>query len=160
MGKPCRFPAERLHLLPIAVFKRKGKGTNMQIASTMKNVALACLMAACAAPAMAEWTKVGEVANYQVSYIDYDTIRKNGNLRKVWGINDLKSDDPMGFISNLFKMELDCKEEKVRILTMSRFHQNMAQGMPAIKVTPAYPEWEFVPPNSQFSAILKVVCAK
>ena len=126
----------------------------------MKNVALACLMAACAAPAMAEWTKVGEVANYQVSYIDYDTIRKNGNLRKVWGINDLKSDDPMGFISNLFKMELDCKEEKVRILTMSRFHQNMAQGMPAIKVTPAYPEWEFVPPNSQFSAILKVVCAK
>ena len=64
---------------------------------------------------MAEWTKVGE-KNSTVQYIDYSTIRKEGNLSKVWGLQDRKKPDGEGAISDRLLIEIDCKEESYRLL--------------------------------------------
>jgi len=39
--------------------------------------------------AWSEWVRVGETADV-VFYIDPTTVRKDGDLRKVWSIQDLK----------------------------------------------------------------------
>ena len=57
-----------------------------------------CLLALLAAPARAEWVAVSE-SNDLVAYIEPATIRKNGNFRKVWQVQDLKQRDEHGAMS-------------------------------------------------------------
>ena len=52
----------------------------------MKKIALALVLAAVSGAALAEWVKLDE-SDQVHSYIDPATIRKDGNLRRVWEIH-------------------------------------------------------------------------
>lgn len=110
-------------------------------------------------PATAKWTKVNDV-NRLAQYIDYDTIRTDGNLRKVWVIHDLKKRDEDGEMSTRFRVELDCKEERTRTLSISSHSQNMAEGALLRQFTPENPKWTDVVPKSMGDTVFKIVCNK
>ena len=74
-----------------------------------------------ATPAWAEWVKVSE-SDGLTGYVDPATIRKNGNLRRVWEIQDLKArGTKFGELSRRVLNEYDCKEERMRTLSAT-FH--------------------------------------
>lgn len=119
---------------------------------------LLCLLAMVATPTWAEWVEMGESANL-THYIDPATFKKNGHLRRVWEMQDLKQRHKDGEISRRYMTEYDCKEERLRILSTSAHSEPMAGGKP-LDYSNSVGTWVFVPPDTPSADVLKLVCAK
>ena len=119
---------------------------------------LCLLLTLAAAPAWAEWVKVSETDN-SVFYIDPATIRKDGNLRRVWQVTDLKQRENEGGMSSRVLYEHDCKEERSRILSLSTHSDPMAGGK-TLASYDATGKWTHMPPGTPVQTIMRIVCAK
>ena len=111
------------------------------------------------ASTLAEWTRV-ETAGENTFYIDYTSIRKDGNRRAVWEIQDLNQRSTKGVMSRRSRNEYDCNAEKNRILSISVHSESMAGGETLASGTASAPTWGDISPGSPFDRILKIVCAK
>ena len=109
--------------------------------------------------AWAEWVRVGSVDG-AVFYIDPASIRKDGNLVKVWKIQDLKQRDKAGELSRRNRSEYDCKEERHRFLSLSTHSGPLASGTTLYTNDfPGKPDtWKQIPPGSVVETVLKIVC--
>ena len=124
---------------------------------------LITLLVLSSGPAYAEWVRVGGDDEAEVTtYVDPDTIRRKGNLVKVWDLFDFKTRQTIGSISFSSSKELaeyDCAEERVRQLTVTYFLRNMGAG----KVVHADREerkWSPIEPGSVGERLWEVVCRK
>jgi hypothetical protein len=125
----------------------------------MKKLFLVSLMAMLAGPALAEWVKIG-YSDLGTLYIDPATIRKDGNLRKIWVMTDLDRRDKDGEMSSRSRQEFDCKGERSRILSGSTHSEPMASGRTLRRVEfDNLDKWSQIPPSSIAEAILERVCA-
>ena len=98
------------------------------------------------------------VTSTAVFYIDRTTIHKNGDLRRVWVIQDLKQRDSDGVISRRVLEEYSCKEKRRRILSISVHSERMAGGRNLdMDSTPS--EWYPIAPGVTAEGIFGVVCA-
>ena len=132
--------------------------TKMQTSVIKKAVLLALMLVT--GSAWAEWVNVGG-SNMFNSYIDPATIRKDGNLRKVWSIQDLKQRYKNGEMSRRAKEEYDCQGERSRLLSLSFHSEPMAGGTTLSSNNFENPDhWTQIPPDSAGEIILKIVCAK
>lgn len=122
----------------------------MRLITTM----LALLLAS--SGAWAEWMGVSKT-DKAVFYIDPATIRKDGNLRKVWEVTDYRSRAEKGHLSFRSRKEYDCKLERFRFLSGSEHTGQMATGE-TINSYDASSPWFDIPPNSSSEHILKIVC--
>jgi len=120
-------------------------------------VVLALSLMLAAAPLRAEWLKVGETGA-AVHYIDTATIRRDGNLRRVWTVQDMKEADPDGIRSIRALEEYDCAEERFRYLSLTAHSAPMAGGL-VIAAHELDDDWNGRPPGTNPSAIEKIVCA-
>jgi hypothetical protein len=111
-----------------------------------------------AAPAWAEWVTAGET-DTSTYYIDPATIRKDGDLRRVWQVTDLKKRGPTGNMSSRFLSEFDCKGERYRFLNFSTHSNPKATGK-TLETSDAADNWKAVPPDTVAWDVLKAVCAK
>lgn len=123
----------------------------------MKKLFLVCLMML-AGSAWAKWLMYFEDKKI-IYYYDPATIRKDGNIRLVWRVQELKQRTADGEKSRRMRIEYDCKEERYRILSASIHSEPMAEG----KVI--YSEnkdniWTVIPPASAAETMFKIVCAK
>jgi hypothetical protein len=118
---------------------------------------LMLLLLIAGSPAWAEWVKVSETDDGS-SYIDPATIRRIGDVRRVWVLQDLKQSS-IGVMSRRALEEFDCKEERRRILTLSSHSGAMASG-DVIATDNSPGEWDYLPPNTPGATILGIVCAK
>lgn len=134
----------------------KAKKTQMQTSVIKKTLLLALMLVT--GSVWAEWVKMGESASDKF-YIDLATIRKDGNLRKVWAITDFKQQDKSGALSNRIRFEYDCKEERSRLLSMSTHSEPLAKGTPLVQINEAGP-WSDIAPGTVHETFLKAVCAK
>ncbi len=110
--------------------------------------------------AWAEWVKVADndFADY---YIDPPSIQKDGNLRKVWQIQNLKQRDKEGGeLSRRSREEFDCKQERRRTLSFSMHSESMTEGTTLTNVQTENQPWVDLPPNTVGRWVLKIVCAK
>jgi hypothetical protein len=107
--------------------------------------------------ARSEWVQVFE-DDKAVYYLDPVTIRKEGDLRRVWGLTDYKQ--PLdGVVRSLRGLnEYDCKEERSRVLVAAFFSKNMAHGQP-INSQRGPSEWDYLAPGTLGTRTLKYVCA-
>ena len=108
--------------------------------------------------AWAEWVLISGDDTVD-HYIDPATIRKDGNLVRVWEINDLKQRHKDGELSRRFRSEYDCKQERSKTLSISEHSGPMASGTTLISGIPNS-SWRDIPPGSIGEAVLKIVCAK
>lgn len=126
----------------------------------MKPSYLALLVMFVASPVWADWTFISENDEGTKVYIDYATIRKDGNFRTVWEVTNFKSPDSFKgavYISTRAKTEYDCKEEKKRNLTTTAHSELFARGdMVWASESPSI--WIYIPPQSVISLILPKVC--
>jgi hypothetical protein len=116
------------------------------------------LLALVAAPAWAGWVAVSE-SNDLVAYIDPTSIRKNGNFRKVWQVQDLKQRGKGGEMSRRLLIEYDCKEERFRILLTSTHSEPMADGKTLVSSDDPG-KWVAFPPDTPAEDTLEIVCTK
>ena len=77
--------------------------------------------------AQAEWVKVAETGE-TTYYVDPATLRKHGDLRQVWEIQDYAVPRPGGSRSRHALFEFDCGAERWRVLAITDHAEPMAAG--------------------------------
>lgn len=110
----------------------------------------------CSSGARAEWLYYGETDN-STFYIDLATIRKEGNLRRVWEVLDLKQRRKDGELSYRVRNEYDCKQERYRILSITSHSGQMAKGE-ILESSSSPAPWRDIPPDTTAKDSLKLVC--
>lgn len=124
----------------------------------MKQLLLALIALTFSGPVVAEWVKVGETDD-TVLYLAQDTLRKAGNLRRVWEIQDFKADVFGDGVRSLrYQSEYDCMGGGLRVLYLQAFKSQMTTGE-ALNVPFNGKDWVPVPANSIASISLGVVCS-
>ena len=113
-----------------------------------------------ALPALAGWdgvVKADATANAQ--YIDWGTLKVEGNLRRAWTLVDMKTAFPDGTRSIRMFKEFDCIKLQSRRLQSFGHTAKMGQG--DITSSSASPgTWEFQEPKSAGERVLRAVCKR
>jgi len=124
---------------------------------------VALLMMALTAPAWAEWVKIAE-SNLRVLYYNPAAISQQGDLRRVWTLQDNKQRDQDGVLSRHYLSEFDCKEKRQRLLSVSTHAERMARGetikLRRYSLEEPDGKWRDVAPNTFPAHLLKLVCAE
>jgi hypothetical protein len=115
--------------------------------------------------AEAGWVEIAASSEKSLTlYSDPATIRKNGNIVKMWDLTDFKTaqEEPNygRYLSSKVHGEYDCKKERWRILYFSLHSGNMGGG--AVIRSDSKPDiWSPVAPASSISTSLwKIACRK
>lgn len=123
----------------------------------MKKLFLVCLMML-AGSAWAEWVMYEE-SDLATHYFDPATIRKDGNIRRMWELWDFKKRDKYGAMSGRWRTEFDCKLERYRNLGFSIHSDPMAGG--TVLLTGGEDNtWMAIAPDTRGATALNIVCAK
>ncbi len=115
---------------------------------------LCLLLVFSAVPSWAGWVKMAEIA----FHIDSDTMRINGNVRRVSELQDLKTKDTGGELSRRLLVEYDCKEGRRRLLSLTTYAGPMATGNVLVNLNKAS-AWDYISDGATASSTLKFVCA-
>jgi hypothetical protein len=95
-------------------------------------------------------------------FLDASTLRKNGNIRKIWGAANFSNILLSGAQSSRWLVEFDCKREQYRHLEHSLHSEPMAGGtvMSTMDLPLDGSKWKHVAPRSVTSELMKFACAK
>jgi hypothetical protein len=121
------------------------------------HLALTLSLALASSPAWAEWVRVGRT-EAAVHYVDPSTLRKDGNLRRVWALQDMVEPSPEGVMSVRALQEYDCARARVRFLSVAAHAGPMAGGR-IVAAHELRDEWDERPAGAKPSAIERIACA-
>jgi len=125
--------------------------------------ALVTLLVLNTKPVYAEWMAIGSsesLGGYTV-YVDPETIRRNGDLVKVWALTDyttIQTVADRSFLSSKAQNEFDCTEERQRELAVTWFSGNMGNGN-GVWTTSDETNWRPVAPGSVGQGVWDFACA-
>lgn len=129
----------------------------------MTRLLLIILLFLSSSPAYAEWVKVGAADSYNyTAYIDPDTIRRKGNLVKVWKLRNhttIQTIAGKSYLSSKAQTEYNCTEEQSRILVVYVYSGQMGNGAQVGYDTDPT-KWRPVMQGSVDQAMWKVACGK
>ena len=128
----------------------------------MTRLFLIALLVLSSGPAYAEWVLVDANNSGETVYVDPDTIRRKGDLVKMWALYDFKTIQAVwdtSFFSRESQREYDCIEERTRRLALTYFSGNMGSGT-VVYSDADEQKWEPVQPGSVGEALRKVACDK
>jgi hypothetical protein len=121
-------------------------------------IVLCFLFALIALPALAGWEKMAETDDVAY-YIDPATTRKDGDLRRVWTVQDLKQQGKNGEMSRRALVEYDCKAQRSRTLSYS-LHSAPMSGGQLLLSNDYYSRWMAILSDTEGEVSLKFVCAQ
>ena len=113
-------------------------------------------------PAYAEWVHVGTTDDGMTGYADPDSIRRKGELVKMWSLYDFKTVQyvlGVAFLSSKGQIEYDCAEERLRGLAVAEFSGNMGKGT-VVYTDSSEGTWIPVAPHGVVQALWIVACGK
>src|ERR1700675_4391658 len=97
----------------------------------MRKVIFMILLVIVSSSAAAEWVLAGRNVATTL-YTDPATVRKAGNMVKMWELIDLKtaqfSTEGRPYMSSTSQSEYDCKEGRTRILYFTLHSENLGRG--------------------------------
>jgi hypothetical protein len=128
---------------------------------TMNRLLMLIVLLLSATSARAEWTQVSE-SDDLTFYVDFSTIRRSGNLVKVWQMVDFKTaQSALGrtFLSSKSQGQFDCQEEQYRIVAVLFYSKNMGAGEVVHSASDPR-KWAPVVPQSNGETLFKIVCDK
>lgn len=89
-------------------------------------------------------------------YVDMSTKKKvDGNIR-IWTLNDYTSSRD-GVLSAKLYYEINCKEEKVKFLSVTTLEKNMGEGQ-VLNTYNQKTDWQYVVPGSVMKHLLSSIC--
>jgi len=107
----------------------------------------------------AEWRILAKTDG-EIFYVDFDTIRSEGNIRRFWALKDFSVAKENGMLSSRAFEEFDCKEGRFRILDISAHSEHGAAGKTIQSFSNIDGEWTRIAPETVRYFVLKVVCKK
>ena len=123
-------------------------------------MALIALLVLSSGPAYSEWVPYG--TTNEGIYVDPDTIRRKGDLVKMWVLTNFTTAETIegkGTLSVKSQAEYDCQEERIRTLASAFFSGHMGSGtVNGSNVDVG--KWESVQPDSVAQALWKRACGK
>jgi hypothetical protein len=128
----------------------------------MTRLLLITLLVLSSGPAYAEWVEFAK--NDQLGatmYVDPDTIRRTGDLVKMWSLLDYKTVQTSSggsYLSTKEQSEYDCTEERERLKAFAAFSGSMGSGT-VVSLNPTEDKWVPVAPDSSGQAMRKFACA-
>ena len=129
----------------------------------MKKLLLMLMLIFISTSVMAEWTalKWSHEDGGLTLFVDYTTIRKEGDIAKMLSLVDFKviEKDEVDLYSSRAQNEYNCKERKIKQLFYSLYSDSMGKG----KMEHANSEhlnWLPVQPESMEEALWKAACDK
>jgi hypothetical protein len=111
-----------------------------------------------ASSAWADWAKMGETDEGSF-YIDTASVLRDGHVRQVWELTDLKQRDEGGEMSRRIRVQYDCKRGRTQVLSISTHWEPMAAGATLLSVA-REGLWKEVPPETAYAAAFKLLCAQ
>ena len=123
----------------------------------MKTIFLAALILL-ASSAQADWAKMGETDEGSF-YIDTASVLRDGHVRQVWELTDLKQRDEGGELSRRTRVQYDCNRGRTQVLSISTHWEPMAAGATLLSVA-REGLWKEVPPETAYAAAFKLLCAQ
>ena len=108
--------------------------------------------------AWAEWVMYdwNDTTTY---FFDPATIRKDGNMRRVWELVDSRERQKDGSMSLRLRIEYDCKNERMKFLGISVHTEPMARCT-VLGTASESKNWTEIAPNTAPETMLKIICAK
>lgn len=111
--------------------------------------------------ASAEWYLLDGNDKAKV-YIDRETIKRTGDVVRLWVLDDLKTPHTRGFSSFSSVRaheEHDCSKERFRLLAIEQFAGNMGAGDSLYKKS-GESGWSPIPRGTMAQSVWKFVCGK
>ena len=109
------------------------------------------------------WTYIEENAEKDgYVYVDLSTIRRVGNMVKMWNLYDYKIvQEPTGdkYLSAALLYEYDCKEEQSRHRATAQYSGKKQTGQ-SVYTNNYIGEWSPLTPNSIGKDLWKIACGK
>ena len=127
----------------------------------MKRLLLGLMLLVTAGAASAEWT-LEDFSVELIQYVDRATIRRNGNLVKMWEMSDYNTVQTaygISFLSGRTQWEFDCNEETIRRLAFSLFNGKMSAGT-NVSSNSDGGKWLPIQPGSVAETLWKIACGK
>jgi hypothetical protein len=131
----------------------------------MHSFILMMLLAAASTSVSAEWIVVGnsgiasDINSFNV-YGDPATIRRSGDIVKMWFMFDFKSpqvEEGHRYLSQMILGEFDCKEELIRAIYMKMHAGNLGLGQ-VVHTNSKSRKWVPVSPGSVNEGEWKLAC--
>jgi hypothetical protein len=118
-----------------------------------------------AATAAAQWEQAGSHTAYggMDIYSDRVTMRRSGDLVKLWEMFDFKTPQVIGgqrVLSVQSHFEYDCKGARRRMLSTVGFSGHMGKTVVVDTAGSAPEPWESVAPDTYQGELRKIACAK
>jgi surface-adhesin protein E len=115
-------------------------------------------------PACAEWVQLGSDREGGMTiYVAPHTIRRNGDVVKLWGLTDFKTiqtESSPPYLSVKSQREIDCAEERIRLVAVTAFSGNMGSGKMLYSYTDSKDQGIPVESGSVAHSLWKFACGK
>ena len=122
------------------------------------NTLAAIILTVTSTSTLAEWTLVDSNESFD-SYVNFATIRRDGEKAKMWTMADYKARNGKPYLSDNTLVAFGCKDETLRVLSLTRFKKNMGLGE-VTSIDNAPGEVAYVLPDSLGEKLLKIACGK
>jgi hypothetical protein len=119
---------------------------------------LIALVMLIAPPAWADWEFFMKDVKGTSFFLDFESLRKEGNIRKIWVKMELAAVNEFGWASFRQRAEYDCKEETKSVSSGDAFSKPNLGGNILYQV-PKIAAQDIAPQSVDWS-ILKIVCRK
>jgi hypothetical protein len=133
----------------------------------MTRLLLITLLALSGKPVYAEWVSVDgrfeERPTPYAVYVDPDTIRRNGDLVKLWVLTDFKTiqtEPTPPHLSVTSQREFQCNEERVRLLALTAFSGHMGTGNAVYSYSDSQDQGIEIEQDSVAHRLWKFACGK
>jgi hypothetical protein len=112
-----------------------------------------------ASSAWAEWSFYIESDVNDVTYVNYDTLQRDGNRLFVWTMINYNKRTASGVLSATTYREMDCGiPRKYRFLNFQTYNRAMGEGQENDYPTKFVPEWYYNQPDSIGYIIMNELC--
>lgn len=116
----------------------------------------ACIVLTVFPAKAANWFYVTE-SSVASNYIDTQSIRIEGERRRVWQMSDRKVNGTNGSRSSRSLVEYDCKEARSRFLQGVNFTGQEASGN-IVSMTNEASQWSYVDPGTTGELLFQAAC--
>ena len=110
-----------------------------------------------ALPAAAAPVLVGETAEGTQFFLENDSVRRAGAIVRYWEVQNFKTRDEDGVHSMRVRWEMDCRQEKSRILSVSEHAEPMAKGN-KLETDNRAGEWSDLPAGTAGRKYFELLC--
>jgi hypothetical protein len=131
-----------------------------------KKVFIGLMIAVISTASMAEWVGIGTSTGKSSAdlYVDLSTVRRSGEVVKMWTLWDYKSPvknlDGSVAVSIKTLYEFHCRNEALRTLYVAQYDEHMGNGGSVRSFNSPNSEWEPAIPQSIAATFLAIGCAK